>query len=361
MKKAYQVFKGLNVCDYELIVRLFTPYNYGKYYEELSEEHFPGKELLYNCFNDSEKLKLVADKHLNGNIDKAKSLLTKLKLFFSIPSKMPIDKVLSKEPIDIEPEWTKLKDELFQLQKEDRESYVSALIADLQRKYESLAVRWNRCQDKKIVSNALKEALETYVQILMFIVSKVGFQLGLCLSKKFIFIQYDMYNQIFVENDCYQDPCMLYPGLKNEMEKQRFFILGQKSKNEDEQIRFFPIFTKDRMIELFRSLINKNMIDANTQEEHFLYWFGIQKDKPQNLRYIRWIRSQVLLAYFINQYHLKLRREEQVNFWSVTNTVFRIKDKRVNINSMSSAMSKMNKEERNYPKGYKEIDEILKK
>lgn len=352
MGSAFERLTKLDESDYDMVVQLFAPHNYMKFCEEWSDFYYSDERKAMDlvvkiCEKRPNYLKGFDIERMENILKKSKSLFTKLPKY-------------SEEDFELnfEEEWDKLREKLFELREEDRILYVEQLIIKLQRKYERLLREWNRCQIN-IYRETLEEALMIYSLAMISIVNKVGVQFKLCMSEEFIFIQNDMYNQLFEEVDYFQDPECLYPNFKRVMEYHRSLLKKKVRKNDRISKVFISPFNKEQMEKVFSLLLENKLIDDNTLIDHVFYWFGIDKSEPIGLQQINWLGTHQLLAYFMQQCILKVKGEKILDSWEMTSRIFRVKGQIICKKSLIEAVSRINIGKRT-PKEGPVIDGILK-
>ena len=376
MDAPFQLLLTLNVLDEKFIVRTFTPYYYREYciecYEEVHGiEYDPDYLFIFDLsLSDPKYLQLWAKvPELKGkSIEDIKKLILDLR---SKAKKLPhftdeelddIRGTFGAEPFPqpgyFNEEWLKVKERLLPLTGRKQINYISQILAALQRKYEALVVQWNidNSRNRKVCCKSLVNCLETYANFMYSIVQRTFADFKLYFSDTFIFEQFDMYNQLIELG--YKDPLSVYPGLKNVMERHKCLLLGNLAKKQDENKRFSPAFSEDKMRIIYNRLINNNLID-DLPEEHFLYWFGVSDNLPQNLKPINWLKTQSLLAYFILQYNRAVKKNTQ--YWNIAANVFLCKGKPLNTDSMTVAMSRLESGtgKKSLPQNAETIDFIL--
>lgn len=118
---------------------------------------------------------------------------------------------------------------------------------------------------------------------------------------------------------------------------------------------FYPSHTKDKVEKIYNEFINKSFIEQSTDINDFNYVFGHNNQLDKEFTPINWIVSQNLLAYFLN----KTFSENDTNYLQIAYNAFRIKNKNINKNKMSSFMSKCRRGSESPPMYYKIIDELL--
>lgn len=118
---------------------------------------------------------------------------------------------------------------------------------------------------------------------------------------------------------------------------------------------FYPSHTKDKVEKIYNEFINKSFIEQSTDINDFNYVFGHNNQLDKEFTPINWIVSQNLLAYFLN----KTFSENDTNYLQIAYNAFRIKNKNINKNKMSSFMSECRRGSESPPMYYKIIDELL--
>lgn len=349
--KAYDFLKNLNVNDL-MIVRIFTPWNYEQYHE-YRYDRYHKIDIL------SDTPDLLSDMSVATDRADGKAFLSELRetLGYEKPD-IDIESLFQDNPdLDLTVQWDKLQHELFELQVDDRLLYVRQLIQTLQWKYIELGMRFKSSLRNKdqFLSEALDNCMSIYTYALINIVDKVFFQFDLSFPMDFILIQNESYKQTFEEDpDHYQDPHSLFPDLMNIMTRNRPLLCKNK-----EDIRFVAAFSGDQLKVIFKHLVDSKLIEDCSNENHFLYWFGADMEKPQDLKPINWKsntkRPAILLAYFVERYCDKVV-DVKISKWKLIEHVFLINGNLPNTNSMKTQMSKS--DDRNF-NGKEVIDLIF--
>lgn len=112
--------------------------------------------------------------------------------------------------------------------------------------------------------------------------------------------------------------------------------------NKSSYLRF-PLADKFDVNRAFDILIKRGLIHSDTPKEHFLYWFGVEMEKPTDLRPIEWITIRnvpnVLLSYFVDRYCLMVH--ERICQWEMIKKVFHINGEVPNTKSMKTYFNRV--------------------
>lgn len=120
---------------------------------------------------------------------------------------------------------------------------------------------------------------------------------------------------------------------------------------------FTRIFNEEEINILYSGLKGRFMPE-DLDFEHFCFVFGGIPLTPNKdpFKPLQWIRSQYLLAYFIYQL---FSDTDSKNFWNIACNCFENKEKPLNPNTMKKDMSDLKNGEKDKPKGFDKIDDLI--
>lgn len=84
-----------------------------------------------------------------------------------------------------------------------------------------------------------------------------------------------------------------------EREREEYYKDLKELISSQPKLPRFPKLSKERISKAFKFLVEKKLIDNNTQERHFLYWFSCNNEKPTDLKKIEWIGNKQLAREFL--------------------------------------------------------------
>lgn len=117
--------------------------------------------------------------------------------------------------------------------------------------------------------------------------------------------------------------------------------------------RFTGIFTPERVERVFAELTESGIISGDLSVFRWWYGFGVQPDEPKPLT---WLKSASLLAYYINQTAGAIPGK-----WNITAAAFVLaENKPIGMRYLSRCIAEINASSRELPKGFEDIDFILR-
>ncbi|MDD2191466.1 MAG: hypothetical protein PHO12_02855 [Bacteroidales bacterium] len=121
-------------------------------------------------------------------------------------------------------------------------------------------------------------------------------------------------------------------------------------------LHYFRLYDKDKVSIIYNEFIKHRIIESTTKIIDFEYVFGFNIEHKNDFKPINWIKSQNLLAYFVNKFF----SENDSNYLQIAEYCFKIKGEQINKKKMSSFISEMKSNKASSPNYYKIIDEALK-
>lgn len=130
---------------------------------------------------------------------------------------------------------------------------------------------------------------------------------------------------------------------------------GQEATRSITETHFSLGLSEDKIGTIHAGLIDKKIINSETPESHIEYVLN-GGERPDTFKAISWLKSQSLLAYFINKICSQAHAN---NLWAITRQAFRVKEREPNVNAMKNGVSKTTGGWIKNPKNSDLIDEIL--
>lgn len=127
---------------------------------------------------------------------------------------------------------------------------------------------------------------------------------------------------------------------------------GTEIKSPAERYRFKTKLTVNQIERLYHKLIEGGFIGSDTDENEFLWAFGVNKKSFDSI-HIDWLKSQTLAVYFIDTlftFNFLLNYDKM---WAVGSRIFGFK------NMAQTKQNYISTNRSNKPKGFESIDEII--
>lgn len=119
-----------------------------------------------------------------------------------------------------------------------------------------------------------------------------------------------------------------------------------------------PHYSKDeeeKAIRQFNGLVDGGYFPSETLLDDWLYIYGVQGKSP-NKKPLEWQKTQIELGYLVRC----IWQNSDTRQWAICEQVFTIKGKKPNIKTIKSDLSKIDNDDKNRPKTFDKLDDILK-
>lgn len=129
----------------------------------------------------------------------------------------------------------------------------------------------------------------------------------------------------------------------------------RSTNKQQDNSHFNATYTKDQLTTIFDRLIDGRYLHPDSVLDDWLIMCGAETSNEPT-KQLNWMKVQNLLGWLV----YSMFQNDDTNYWAITEKVFTVKGKTPNTNSMKTDVSKIASGDKDKPKSFEELEELLK-